>query len=578
MNKTLNIETGGHHMLKGLVACKGIAIAKAYIFKKDIITIDQKLTENVDESLKELSHAIKKSEDEIKYLIETSSHSDIFDAHLSILQDIELYELSQKLIKEDKNSAAYAYQEATNQYIKMFEEIEDEYFKERALDIKDIQYRVLCHLLNLQIKDLSLINEPSIIVANDLTPSDTSSLNLDFVKGIITETGGLTSHTAIIARSLDIPTIVGVHGILEQLKENEQLILDAIDHEIIINPDQKTITTYNDKLQIFLQYKKKLEGLKNKSAQTTDGIDVKLFANIGTPKDIDSLSNYGAQGIGLFRTEFLFMDASTMPSLDKQKNAYKEIFNHIDPVIIRTLDIGGDKNLPYLKFDHEENPFLGHRAIRLCLSEVDLFKTQLKAILIASKKQKNLYLMLPMVARVDEVIRAKAIIDEVKTDLKNEHVDFQEHIKLGIMIEIPSAALNIKRFSKHIDFISIGSNDLIQYLYAADRMNEKVSYLYEPFDPTLLELIYKIIKDSKDNGLETGLCGEIGSIPEIALLLMAMGIDEISLTASMIPEVKQYIRASSFKDLKELLEKAIQMDNADEVKSLMYDYISTLSI
>lgn len=565
-------------MSKGMIACKGIAIGKVYIFKKEKITISDKTSTSVDENLNILSDAIKKSEDELKHLIETSSHGDIFDAHLSILQDIELIELSQKLIKEDKMTAAYAYQEATNHYIQMFEAIEDEYFKERALDIKDIQYRVLCHILNIKVKDLSSIEEPSIIVANDLTPSDTSNLNLTYIKGIITETGGLTSHTAIIARSLDIPTIVGIKGITEQLKEDDMLILDAIDHNLHINPDTQTTNTYLKKLEDFINYKNKLAKLKDVPAKTTDGVKVKLFANIGSPKDIETLDHYGAQGVGLFRTEFLFMDSTTTPSIDKQKQAYKEIFDHIDPVIIRTLDIGGDKNLPYLKFEHEENPFLGHRAIRLCLSEIELFKTQLKAILIASKRQKHLYLMIPMIAKVDEIVQAKKVIDEVKKELQGEHVAYQENIKLGIMIEIPSAALNIKRLAKHIDFISIGSNDLIQYLYAADRMNEKVSYLYEPFDPTLLELISKVIKDSKDAGLETGLCGEIGSIPEIALLLMAMGIDEISLTASMIPEIKQVVRASSFKELTKLLEKALQSDDAKAVKSLMSDYLKTLNI
>jgi phosphoenolpyruvate-protein phosphotransferase (PTS system enzyme I) len=565
-------------MSKGLIASKGFAIGKVYVFKKDEIIINHEISEDVETSLLELNMAIEKSENDLKKLVQTSSHGDIFDAHLSILQDIELYDFSQKIIKEEKKTAAYAYQKATNHYIKMFEDIEDEYFKERALDIKDIQYRVLCYLLNIPLKDLSSIDEPSIIVAYDLTPSDTSSLDLNVIQGIVTETGGLTSHTAIMARSLDIPTIVGAKGTLEQVKDGDMLIIDAIDHHIYINPDENTLDNYKLKLKNFIKQKQQLESLKDKNAQTTDGHIVKLYANIGSSKDIDAIKHYGALGVGLFRTEFLFMNASTNPSLDKQLKAYEEVFNHIDPVIIRTLDIGGDKNLSYLKFEHEDNPFLGHRAIRLCLSEIELFKTQLKAILIASKNQKTLYLMIPMIARVDEVVKTRKIIDEVKNELKGEQIEFQNKIKLGIMIEIPSAALNIKRLSKHIDFISIGSNDLIQYLYAADRMNEKVSYLYEPFDPTLLELIYKIIKDSKQAGIETGLCGEIGSIPEIALLLTAMGIDEISITASMIPEVKQHIRASSIKDLNALLIDVLEKDNADGVKELMHKYIKTLNV
>ena len=565
-------------MSKGLIACKGIAIGKTYILEKEKISITEKTLDDTNASIKALNEAIKQSEVELQHLIETSAHRDIFEAHLSILQDIELHELSHKFINEEKNTAAYAYQKATNHYIEIFKSLEDEYFKERALDIKDIQYRVLCHLLNIPLKDLSNITEDSIVVAYDLTPSDTSSLDLNVVKGIITGSGGLTSHTAIMARSLDIPTIVGATNILNDVKQDDMLVLDAIDHHILVNPDEKTLQTYETKVQEVLENKKKLEGLKNQEPQTKDGHKVKLFANIGSAKDLESVKNNGAQGVGLFRTEFLFMDASTTPSLEKQTKAYQEIFDDVDPVIIRTLDIGGDKNLPYLKFDHEDNPFLGHRAIRLCLTETELFKTQLKAILLSSKKQKALHIMIPMVARTDEIIQAKALLEEAKQELEKENLEFQQNIKVGIMIEIPSAALNIRRLSKHIDFISIGSNDLIQYTYAADRMNQKVGYLYEPFDPTLLELLNKIITDAKQYGLETGLCGEIGSIPEIALLLMTMGIDEISLTASMIPTVKQHVLASSLKDLKPVLSKVLDATDATEVKSIMNAYIKSLSL
>ncbi len=565
-------------MSKGLIACKGIAIGKTYILEKEKISITEKTLDDTNASIKALNEAIKQSEVELQHLIETSAHRDIFEAHLSILQDIELHELSHKFINEEKNTAAYAYQKATNHYIEIFKSLEDEYFKERALDIKDIQYRVLCHLLNIPLKDLSNITEDSIVVAYDLTPSDTSSLDLNVVKGIITGSGGLTSHTAIMARSLDIPTIVGATNILNDVKQDDMLVLDAIDHQILVNPDEKTLKTYKAKVQEVLENKKKLEGLKLQVPQTKDGHKVKLFANIGSAKDLASVKNNGAQGVGLFRTEFLFMDSSTTPSLDKQTKAYQEIFDEVDPVIIRTLDIGGDKNLPYLKFDHEDNPFLGHRAIRLCLTETELFKTQLKAILLSSKNQKALHLMIPMVARTDEIIQAKALLEESKQELLKENLEFQQNIKVGIMIEIPSAALNIRRLSKHIDFISIGSNDLIQYTYAADRMNQKVGYLYEPFDPTLLELLNKIIGDANKYGLETGLCGEIGSIPEIALLLMTMGIDEISLTASMIPTVKQHVLASSLKDLKPILAKVLDAIDASEVKTIMKSYIESLSL
>ena len=486
-----------------------------------------------------------------------------------MINDSEILKEVKPKIENENENAAYAYQTVTNQYITIFETMEDAYFKERAADIKDIQYRVLSTLLNVPLRDLSVINEPVIIVAEDLTPSDTAMLNLEYVKGFATEVGGQTSHTAIMARALNIPAMVGVSGLTEKVQQNDQLILDALDGIVTVNPSQTESTKAEKKRKNHLTYLERLSVYKDQKTQTEDGHHVGLYANIGSSKDLIGVKASGAEGVGLFRTEFLFMDTQSMPSLEIQIKHYEEVFNSIQPVIVRTLDIGGDKSLPYLKQDKEDNPFLGHRAIRLCFEHLDLFKTQLKALLIAAKDQKDVRVMIPMIARVDEVIRTKAILEAVKQELDEASTKYQKNIKLGIMIEIPSAALNIPTLAKHIDFISIGSNDLIQYLYAADRMNPKVSYLYEPYDPTLLRLLNTIISEAKNASIETGLCGEIGSNKDIALLLIAMEIDEISMSANSILEVREALSKVKYETLQELLKNVLKKESANQVKAAL---------
>ena len=560
-------------MLKGFSASKGIAIASVYIYQKEMPKIINENSSNTLESLEVFNQAIEKSVKELEHLIDVSQHSDIFKAHLEILTDVELYDQTKTLIIGDKKHETNAFYQVTSQFIEMFDQMEDAYFKERALDVKDIQYRVLCHMTNIKVMDLSTISEPVVIVAHDLTPSDTTSLNLQYVKGFITEVGGVTSHTAIMARSLNIPAIVGVKDMLLSVKQNQLILLDAISNEIILSPDEIRLAKAYQDLEKHNQKKELLKKYKDQKTMTKDGHHVGLFANIGSVKDVDFALEYGAEGVGLFRTEFLFMDSTVMPCLELQIKNYEAVFKQMDKVIIRTLDIGGDKALPYLKQPHEDNPFLGHRAVRLCLAEKDMFKTQLKAILIASKYKKQVDVMIPMIARVDEVLAVKEVLKDVIQSLVESKEKYQENIKLGIMIEIPSAALNIKRLAKHVDFISIGSNDLIQYLFAADRMNEQVSYLYEPFDPTLLEVIYHVIKTAKEEGIETGLCGEIGSNPYIALLLTAMHIDEISMSASSILEVRKLLGEINFSELEDLLQSVLICDHADAVKDKMKQFL-----
>lgn len=566
-------------MEKGIIAHKGISIAKAFIYEKPEITIKEKTCTNTQACINQLEGAIKKSTDDLVAIKEKAKnrldadHLAIFDAHIEMINDIELINTVKNRIESDQLSAALAYQESANAFIEMFEAMEDDYFKERALDIKDISERVLSYLTNQPLKDLTLIDEAVILVAKDLTPSDTALLDKKVVKGFITELGGYTSHTAIMARALNIPAIVGVKGIREALSDNDTIALDALDHDILINPDEDVINTLLKKKESHLKTLKAYQAFKDKPTRTKDAHAVKLFANIGSSSDLDNVIENGAEGIGLFRTEFLFMDSQTMPSLEEQIDQYKRVFDAISPVIVRTLDIGGDKALPYLKQPVEDNPFLGERAIRLCFNEIDLFKTQLKALLIASKDHKEVRIMFPMIARKDELLKAKAILNEVTTELDEAKKAYQKNILVGIMIEIPSAALNIKAFKGHIDFISIGSNDLIQYLYAADRMNENVSYLYEPFDPTLLRLIHKIIEDARAINVETGLCGELGGVKEIALLLVAMNIDEISMTPSHLLEIRSLISTLTKRSLDSLLLEVLELDNATEVKATIKNYL-----
>ncbi|MFH5882596.1 phosphoenolpyruvate--protein phosphotransferase [Liberiplasma polymorphum] len=565
-------------MYKGKIASQGLAIAKAYIYIKEPIKTSNDVCEDIDTCIKTFKKALSESTTDIEKVIESSKnsldaeHVAIFEAHIQMINDVEIIDAVKKLIKEDSINPAKAYEKVTNEFVTIFENMEDAYFKERASDIKDIQYRVLSHLVNSKIADLSLLDQEVIIVAEDLAPSDTASLNLEYVKGFITEQGGYTSHTAIMARALNIPAIVGVDGIVNAIDDDTLLILDALDNHIYVSPNDDQLNKAKKTLKAYNEKQIALKAYKDKKTITLDNHHVGLFANIGSIEDLKSVKANGAEGIGLFRTEFLFMNSEKMPTLDEQVASYKKVFKAINTVIVRTLDIGGDKSLPYLSQEKEDNPFLGHRAIRLCLEETDLFKTQLKALLIASADQKVLRIMIPMIARLDEILKTKVILNEVIEDLEKNNESYQKNTKLGIMIEIPSAALNVKTLAKHIDFISIGSNDLIQYLYAADRMNKKVTYLYEPFDPTLIRLLYQIIKDAKSEGVETGLCGEIGSINEIALLLTAMGIDEISMNASSILEIRALLSKVKLSDLKTLLDDVLKLDQASTVKDTIKQF------
>lgn len=558
--------------MHGLPVSEGIGFGHALVLKKEPLVIPTKRCEDTSQCFQALEQAIEKSLEDLKRLKEkaasklSSEELEIFDAHMQMTSDIEIIKGVKSRIQTSMEHPAFAYQQVTHEFQAMFEAMDDPYFKERASDIKDVAYRVLTYLTGQTPKDLGLLTQPTIIIADDLTPSDTASLDLDQVKGFITVIGGYTSHTAIMARSLNIPAIAGVKEALS-IQADSNVYIDAYEGKVYINPSADDEALLQEKLASELVLKKTLEKYVDIST-TKDGHLVHTYANIGSPQDLGPVLANKALGIGLFRTEFLFMDQDKAPSLEEQIKAYQTVLKAVQPVIIRTLDIGGDKNLSYLKMPKEENPFLGHRAIRLCFDELDLFKTQLKAILIAGTVTDDVRIMFPMIARVDELLKAKAILKDVEKDLIDEDIDYQKNIKIGIMIEIPAAALNTEAFSKHVDFFSLGTNDLIQYTYAADRMNEKVSYLYEPLDPTLLRLIDHVVKAAKKHGKEVGVCGEMAADPLAASILIGLGVDEISMSAGNLLKVRHALHQNTLKDLETLAQKALALDNADQVKAL----------
>lgn len=558
--------------MQGLPVSEGIGKGHAFVLEKADITILEKRCDDPSSCLKAFEEAIEKSKKDLENLKAKAAAKlspdelEILDAHIQMTTDIEIIKAVKKRIQDAMEHPAWAYQQVTEEFQAMFAAMDDPYFQERASDIKDVAYRVLTYLTGKTPKDLGLLDRPTIIVADDLTPSDTASLDLQHVKGFITQVGGYTSHTAIMARSLNIPAITGVKDALSIAAE-AMIYLDAYTGFVHVNPSAAEEKKLIEKLEAEQKHQDTLAQYREIS-KTQDGHPLQTFANIGSPHDLAAVKKNKALGIGLFRTEFLFMDSEKAPSLEAQIKAYQTVMAAVKPVIIRTLDIGGDKQLPYLPMPKEDNPFLGHRAIRLCFEEIDLFKTQLKAILMAGTVTDEVRIMFPMIARVDELLKAKAIVKDVETELKKAGIPYQTNIFIGIMIEIPAAALNVESFCPHLDFFSIGTNDLIQYTYAADRMNEKVGYLYEPYDPTLLRLIHQAVKAAKKHGKEIGVCGEMAAEPWAAQLLFGLGVDEISMSAGRLLKVRHQLHQKTKAQLETLAKKALDCETAEQVKAL----------
>ena len=502
--------------------------------------------------------------------IPDGTEKEIMQAYLMILQDPSLIQETIKIIEQEKCNSAYAVEKGLNQIIKTFEEMDDPYMAARSRDIEDMKKRILAKLLKIEEIDLSKLPENTILVAKELSTSDTAKMNLKNISGIITEIGGVNSHMAIIARTNEIPAIVGIKHIFENIKGNDFIALNGATGEIFLNPTQEKIEELTKNQENIKQEKQELEKYKNEKAITKDGHQVELLANIGGPQDIQIVIDNTAEGVGLLRSEFLYMDAKDFPSEEEQFEAYKKIAESLENkrLVIRTLDIGGDKDLKYMKLPKEENPFLGYRAIRIYLDNVDLFKVQLRAILRASSYG-NVAIMLPMISSIEELRKSKEIIEEVKQELKTKNIKFNENIEVGIMVEIPSSAVMADEFAKECDFFSIGTNDLIQYTIAVERGNEKLANLYSHFNPAVIRLIKSAIDGAHKNGILCGMCGEAAGDVKFIPLLVGLGLDEFSMNANKILKARKLITDLDFEECKQLANKVLQLDSTEGVKKIL---------
>ncbi|MBC1619183.1 phosphoenolpyruvate--protein phosphotransferase [Listeria welshimeri] len=565
--------------LKGIAASDGIAIAKAYLLVEPDLSYEKTEVTDVESEVKRFESALEVSRTELSTIREKAAKdlgedkAQIFDAHLLVLNDPELTGPIEESIKNAKTNAETALQETTDMFIGMFESMDNEYMRERAADIKDVRKRVLSHLLGVTIPNPALIDEEVVVVAADLTPSDTAQLNRKFVKGFVTDIGGRTSHSAIMARSLEIPAVVGTKEVTASVAKNDMVIIDGLEGNVIIHPTEEQIAHYEKIKSDFALQQAEWEKLKNEKTVSKDGVHVELAANIGTPNDLESVISNGGEAVGLYRTEFLYMGRDNFPTEEEQFEAYKAVVSGMDgkSVVVRTLDIGGDKTLPYLELPEEMNPFLGFRAIRLCFANEELFRTQLRALLRASVYG-NLKIMFPMIATVNEFRQARDILLDEKAKLKAAGTEVSDSIELGIMIEIPAAAVLADQFAKEVDFFSIGTNDLIQYTMAADRMNERVSYLYQPYNPSILRLVKMVIDASHKEGKWTGMCGEMAGDQTAVPLLLGLGLDEFSMSASSILKSRSLIKRLDQSEMVKLAEEALNKATAEEVVELVEKY------
>ncbi|RYG74442.1 phosphoenolpyruvate--protein phosphotransferase [Lentibacillus lipolyticus] len=559
-------------MIEGIAASSGIAIAKAYQLVTPELTYEKKSTDNPAGEVKRLDDALAIAKQELEKIKEHTKkemgdeHAEIFSAHLLVLDDPELINPIKDKINNDHVMAEAALEEITNMFIDMFKNMDNAYMRERAADIQDVTKRVLAHLLGVTFPNPALIDEEVVVIAGDLTPSDTAQLNREFVKGFATDVGGRTSHSAIMARSLEIPAVVGTKEVTSSVKQNDTVIVDGLEGKVIVNPSQEELNEYKEKQANFEKQKEEWAKLKDEPTITADEQQVELAANIGTPEDVDGVLDNGGEGIGLYRTEFLYMGKSQLPAEEEQYKAYKTVLEKMGdkPVVVRTLDIGGDKELSYLDLPDELNPFLGFRAIRFCLENEDIFRTQLRALLRASVHG-NLKIMFPMIATLEEFRQAKAILLDEKENLQDEGTAVADSIEVGIMVEIPSTAVTAKQFAKEVDFFSIGTNDLIQYTMAADRMNEQVSYLYQPYHPAILNLVSNVIDAAHDENKWVGMCGEMAGDTIAIPALLGLGLDEFSMSATSILPARTQIRTLSKEKMASFKDKLLTMSTTEEV-------------
>ena len=559
-------------IVKGIEASPGIAIGKIFLYKEAEVTIDDKRKCDSDCEKERLLNGREKSKEQLLKIREKTAQklgedkAAIFDGHITLLEDEDLFDEVVEIIDDEEISAEVALQRGIDEYCEMLANLEDEYLRERAADLRDIGKRWIYNVAGVEILDLGSLPPNTVIAAKDLTPSDTAQIDLQNVVAFITEIGGKTAHSSIMARSLELPAVVGTGNICSLINSGDTVIVDALKGDIVINPTEEEIAKYQEKRENFFAEKELLKQLKDKEAVSKDGIKVGAWGNIGSPKDIEGLLRNGAKGIGLYRTEFLFMNNDRFPTEDEQFEAYKIVAEKMEgkPVTIRTMDIGGDKSLPYMQLPKEENPFLGWRAIRVCLDRTEILKTQFRALLRASAFG-YIKIMLPMIMDITEIRRARAILEECKAELREEGAKFDENIALGIMVETPAVAFRARSFAEEVDFFSIGTNDLTQYTLAVDRGNENISHLYNTYNPAVLEAIRMAIKGAHEAGITISMCGEFAGDENATAILFGMGLDAFSMSAISIPRIKKNIMSLDKAKCEALVEEVMSQKTPDEV-------------
>lgn len=563
--------------VKGIDASPGVAVGRVFLYKEEELFIDKSECSNIEVQKEKLIEGREKTKEQLLKIREKTARqlgedkAAIFDGHITLLEDEDLFDEVIELIEDEKITAENALEQGISGYCDMLANLEDEYLRERAADLRDIAKRWLYNIVGIDIVDLSSLPANSVVVARDLTPSDTAQLDLKNVVAFITDIGGKTAHSSIMARSLEIPAVVGTGNITELVTNEAPIVVDALTGDVIINPTDEDIEKYSKKREKYLEEKELLKQLKDKTATSKDGITVGAWANIGSPKDVAGVLRNGANGIGLYRTEFLFMANDRFPTEDEQFEAYKFVAEAMKdkngnpyPVTIRTMDIGGDKSLPYMELPHEENPFLGWRALRICLDRPEILKTQFRALLRASAFG-YIKIMLPMVISIEECRKSKALLEECKAELRAEGIKFDEDIQLGIMIETPATAFRAKWFAQEVDFFSIGTNDLTQYTLAVDRGNERISHLYDTYNPGVLAAIKAAIDGAHEGGISISMCGEFAGEARATALLFGMGLDAFSMSVISVARVKKNIMAIDKVSAEALVERVMSMSTTEEV-------------
>lgn len=569
-------------MYKGTNASAGIGIGKVAVVEEKELVIAREAVAGVEAEVQRFKGALevaRKQTEELAADLATrvgEKEAEILNGHIMLLSDPMLLGEVESMIEKDQVNSEFAIETVCTNYAEMFASMGDELMQQRATDMRDIKTRMQKVLLGVESVDIASLPAGSVILAKDLTPSMTAGINPANVTGIVTELGGRTAHSAILARALEIPAVVALAGILDEVKNGDTIILDGSDGTVILNPDDATLAQYQGKREAFLKEKKELEKYIGQPSITRDGVQVEIVANIGKPEDVDKVLQYDGEGVGLFRTEFLFMDRDAMPTEEEQFEAYRKVAVALDgkPVIIRTLDIGGDKEIPYMGLEKDENPFLGYRAVRFCLDRKDdVYRPQLRALLRASAFG-NIKIMVPLVTCIDEYRAVKALVEEIKAELDDKGIKYNPEIQLGIMVETAAASLIADIFAKEVDFFSIGTNDLTQYTMSVDRGNDKISYLYSTFNPAVLRSIKRIISCAREAGIMVGMCGEAASDPMMIPLLLAFGLNEFSMSPSAILRARKMITGYSTQELLAVADKAMSFATAAEVENYMKEFVN----